>query len=69
MVAALLVVQSFEPPVTSGELPRIVSLGEHLAFAAAVFLGLARLFDSEEVHLAITLFVRRRRPRELLPLP
>jgi putative peptidoglycan lipid II flippase len=69
MVAALLVVQSFEPPVTSGELPRIVSLGEHLAFATAVFLGLARLFDSEEVHLAITLFIRRRRPRELVPLP
>ena len=69
MVAALLVVQSFEPPVTSGELPRIVSLGEHLAFATAVFLGLARLFDSEEVHLAITLFIRRQRPRELVPLP
>ncbi len=69
MVAALLVVQSFEPPVVSGELPRIVSLGEHLAFGAAVFLGLARLFDSEEVHLAIALFVRRQRPRDLVPLP
>ena len=69
MVAALLVVQSFEPPVVSGELPRIVSLGEHLAFGAAIFLGLARLFDSEEVHLAIALFIRRQRPPDLVPLP
>ena len=69
MVAALLVVQSFEPPVGSGELSRIVSLGEHLAFGAAVFLGLARLFDAQEVHLAIALILRRRRPREFAPLP
>jgi putative peptidoglycan lipid II flippase len=69
MVAALLVVQSFEPPVVSGELPRIVSLGEHVLFGAAVFLGLARLFNSEEVHLAIGLFIRRQRPRDLVPLP
>jgi putative peptidoglycan lipid II flippase len=69
MVAALLVVQSFEPPVVSGELSRIVSLGEHLAFGAAVFLGLARLVDSEEVHLAIALIVKRQRPPDLVPLP
>jgi putative peptidoglycan lipid II flippase len=69
MVAALLIVQSFEPPVGGGELPRIVSLGEHLAFGTAVFLGLARLFDSEEMHLAGALFIRRQRPRDLVPLP
>jgi putative peptidoglycan lipid II flippase len=69
MVAGLIVVQSFEPPVPSGELSRIVSLGEHLAFGAAVFLALARLFDSEEVHLAMALFVRRQRPPDLVPLP
>jgi putative peptidoglycan lipid II flippase len=68
MVAALLVVQSFEPPVVSGELPRIVSLGEHLAFGAALFLGFARLFNSEEVHLAFALFIRRQRPGDLVPL-
>jgi putative peptidoglycan lipid II flippase len=69
MVTVLVVVQSFEPPVTGGEVARIVSLCEHLAFGAAVFLGLARLFDSEEVHLAIALLVRRRPPRDLMPLP
>jgi putative peptidoglycan lipid II flippase len=68
MVAALLVVQSFEPPAVPGELPRIVSLCEHLAFGAAVFLGLARLFDSAEVHLAIGLIIRRQRPPELVSL-
>jgi putative peptidoglycan lipid II flippase len=69
MVAVLVAVQSFEPPVTGGEVARIVSLCEHLAFGAAVFLGLARLFDSEEVHLAIALLVRRQPPRDLMPLP
>jgi len=69
MVAALLVVQSFEPPIPAGELARIVSLGEHLAFGAALFLGLARLFDSDEVHLAIELLIKRQRPRDLTPLP
>jgi putative peptidoglycan lipid II flippase len=69
MVAALLIVQSFEPPIPGDELARIVSLGEHLAFGAAVFLGFARLVDSEEVHLAIELLVKRQRPRELFPLP
>jgi putative peptidoglycan lipid II flippase len=69
MVAVLLVVQSFEAPIAPGEISRIVSLGEHLAVAAAIFLGLARLFDSEEVHLAITLLVKRQRPRDFVPLP
>jgi putative peptidoglycan lipid II flippase len=69
MVGALLVVQSFESPIETGELGRIVSLGEHLAFGAALFLGLARLFDSEEVHLAIELLVKRQRPPDLTPLP
>ncbi len=69
MVAALLLVQSVEPPIPSSELARIVSLGEHLAFGAALFLGFARLVDSEEVHLAIELLVKRQQPRELFPLP
>lgn len=69
MVGALLMVQSFEPSIAGGELARIVSLGEHLGFGAAVFLSLARLSNSEEVHLAITLLVRRQRPRDLVPLP
>jgi putative peptidoglycan lipid II flippase len=69
MVASLLVVQAFEPPVPSGEISRMVSLGEHLAFGAAVFLGLARLFDAEEVHLAMKLLIKRERPRDLIPLP
>jgi hypothetical protein len=30
---------------------------------------LARLFDSEEVHLAIELLIKRQRPRDLFPLP
>ncbi|MFN2459917.1 MAG: murein biosynthesis integral membrane protein MurJ [Candidatus Velthaea sp.] len=68
MVAALVAVQSFEPPITGGDLARIVSLGEHLAFGAAIFLALARLFDSDEVHLAIALLLRRERPRDLIPL-
>ncbi len=69
MVGALLAVQSFEPPVTGGEIARIVSLCEHLGFGAALFLGLARLFDSAEVHLAIELLVKRQRPRDLTLLP
>ena len=69
MYAALATVQSFEPPVTGGDLPRIVSLVEHLAFGAAIFLGLARLVDSDEVHLAISLVVKRKAPTELVSLP
>jgi putative peptidoglycan lipid II flippase len=69
MVAALLAVQSFEPPILGGDLARIVSLVEHLGFGAAIFLGLARLFDSDEVHLAVELLVKRQRPRDLIPLP
>jgi putative peptidoglycan lipid II flippase len=69
MVAALIAVQSFEPPVTGGELARIVSLTEHLLFGAAIFLALARLVDADEVHLAISLLVKRKAPRDLIPLP
>lgn len=69
MVGALLIVQSFESPVAADEPARIVSLCEHLAFGAALFLGLARLFDSEEVHLAVELLIKRQQPRDLAPLP
>jgi putative peptidoglycan lipid II flippase len=69
MVAVLLLVQSFESPIADSEISRIVSLAEHLAVAAAVFLGLARLFDSEEVHLVVTLLVKRQRPPDFVSLP
>ena len=36
---------------------------------AAIFLGLARLVDSDEMHLAIQLLFRRAKPAELIPLP
>jgi hypothetical protein len=65
----LLLVQSFESPIADSEISRIVSLAEHLAVAAAVFLGLARLFDSEEVHLVVTLLVKRQRPPDFVSLP
>jgi putative peptidoglycan lipid II flippase len=69
MVSGLLVVQWFEPPVGANEVARIVSLGEHLAFGAAIFLGLARLVDADEVHLAIAMLVKRKAPPDLVPLP
>ena len=37
-------------------------------FGAFVFIALARVVDSEELHLAIDLLLRRR-PRDLVPLP
>jgi hypothetical protein len=39
-----------------------------LLFGAFVFVVLARFVDSEELHLAIDLLLRRR-PRDLVPLP
>jgi hypothetical protein len=47
---------------------RVTILMEHLLFGGAVFLALARIVDSEEVHLAIDLLLRRK-TRELIPLP
>jgi len=69
MGAVLLLVQSFEAPIANSEISRFVSLAEHVAVAAAVFLGLARLFDSEEVHLVIALLIKRQRPRDFVSLP
>jgi putative peptidoglycan lipid II flippase len=67
MYAALVIVQLSTPPENGVRLA--ISLGEHLAFGAAVFLALARLVDSDEMHLAITLLVRRAPPAELVALP
>ncbi len=47
---------------------RAVNLGEHLLFGGAVFLGLARLVDSEELELVIDTLIRRR-SRPVVPLP
>jgi len=47
---------------------RATILIEHLLFGAALFLALARIVDSEELHLAIDLLLRRK-TRELIPLP
>jgi putative peptidoglycan lipid II flippase len=67
MFAALTLVQVFETPVTS-ELAGAVRLGEHLLFGAAIFFALARLVDSDEVHLVLNLLVKRQAPRDLVPL-
>jgi len=67
MYGALVIVQTSTPPENGVRLA--VSLGEHLAFGAAVFLALARLFDSDELHLAINLLVRRAPPADLVALP
>jgi putative peptidoglycan lipid II flippase len=69
MFAALIAVQVFEPSATSGGLRSAVSLCEHMTLGIVVFLGLARLVDSDELHLAFGLLVRRRPPPELIPLP
>jgi len=68
MAFALAAVQVTRTPPSPTALARISNLGEHLLFGAFVFLALARLVDSEELHLAIDL-VLRRRPRDLVPLP
>ena len=68
MAGALAVVQITRTPPGPTMLARVTNLGEHLLFGACVFLALARLVDSEELHLAIDLLLRRR-PRELVPLP
>jgi putative peptidoglycan lipid II flippase len=68
MYSALILVQAFEPPAAASTFGHAVTLGEHLLFGAAIFLGLARLVDSDELHLAFDLLVRRA-PRDLVPLP
>ena len=68
MAFALAAVQVTRTPPSPNLLARVTNLGEHLLFGAFVFLALARLFDSEELHL-VTGILLRRRPRELVPLP
>jgi putative peptidoglycan lipid II flippase len=67
MYSALMLVQIFERPQTTS-FGHAFALGEHLLLGAVIFLGLARMVDSEELHLAFDLLVRRA-PRELVPLP
>jgi len=67
MYSALILVQTFERPQAPTEFAQAVALGEHLLFGAAIFLGLARLVDSDEMHLAIDLLFRRA-PADLVPL-
>jgi putative peptidoglycan lipid II flippase len=67
MAFALAAVQVTRTPPLPTTLARITNLGEHLLFGAVVFVALARLVDSEELHLAIDLLLRRR-PRDLVPL-
>jgi putative peptidoglycan lipid II flippase len=68
MAFALAAVQITRTPPAPSTIARVSNLGEHLLFGAFVFLALARIVDSEELHLAIDLLLRRR-PRDLVPLP
>ncbi|HTD38300.1 MAG TPA: murein biosynthesis integral membrane protein MurJ [Candidatus Limnocylindrales bacterium] len=68
MALALAAVQVTRTPPAPTMLARVTNLGEHLLFGAFVFVALARIVDSEELHLAIDLLLRRR-PRDLVPLP
>jgi putative peptidoglycan lipid II flippase len=68
MGLSLLAVQAVQEPHLTTTFARAVSLGEHLLFGAFVFLGLARLVDSDELHVVIDVLLRRR-PRDLIPLP
>ena len=68
MAFALAAVQITRTPPLPTTLARITNLGEHLLFGAFVFIALARVVDSEELHLAFDLLLRRR-PRDLIPLP
>lgn len=67
MGLALVTVQTAHEPHLTTTFARVVNLGEHLLFGAFVFLGLARLVDSDELHLVIDVLLRRR-SRELIPL-
>jgi len=68
MAFALAAVQITRTPPAPTTIARVANLGEHLLFGAFVFIALARVVDSEELHLAIDLLLRRR-PRDLVPLP
>ena len=68
MGLALVVVQLYGSPPAPTLVSRATNLLEHLLFGAALFLALARIVDSEELHLAIDLLLRRK-TRELIPLP
>jgi putative peptidoglycan lipid II flippase len=68
MAVALALVQEFRSPPGPAFLARATNLVEHLLFGGFLFLALARIVDSEELHLAIDV-VFRRTSRELTPLP
>jgi putative peptidoglycan lipid II flippase len=68
MAVALAVVQRYGTSPAPALISRATNLVEHLLFGAALFLALARIVDSEELHLAIDLLLRRK-TRELIPLP
>ena len=68
MAIALAVVQIYGSPPEPTLIARAAVLTEHLLFGAAMFLALARIVDSEELHLAFDLLLRRK-TRELIPLP
>ncbi len=68
MALVLVVVQVYGPQPTATLLSRATSLLEHLLLGTALFLALARIVDSDELHLAFDLLLRRK-TRELIPLP
>jgi putative peptidoglycan lipid II flippase len=68
MALALFVVQVYGSTPAPTLAARATILVEHLLFGAAMFLALARIVDSEELHLAFDLLLRRK-TRELIPLP
>jgi peptidoglycan biosynthesis protein MviN/MurJ (putative lipid II flippase) len=68
MAVALAVVQVYGSPPAPTLMARTTNLVEHLLFGTALFLALARIIDSGELHLAIDLLLRRK-TRELIPLP
>ncbi len=68
MALALVVVQLYGSPPAPTLVSRGTNLIEHVVFGTLLFLALARIVDSEELHLAIDLLLRRK-TRELIPLP
>jgi putative peptidoglycan lipid II flippase len=68
MAVALAVVQIYGPAPGPSLGARATTLVEHLLLGGALFLALARIVDSEELHLAVDLLLRRK-TRELIPLP
>jgi putative peptidoglycan lipid II flippase len=68
MAAALAIIQLYSAPPSATLMSRATNLIEHLFVGGALFLALARIVDSEELHLAINLLLRRQ-TRELIPLP